>query len=136
VNAVSDEDGPRSLHRLIGVYDASGKVLDEIGEWVRARLGRDHCSLCAVTHGSVRMKPEWRRECSRLEVPFDLLHLRERDARVAAASDGRVPCVLADTDDGLVVLLDDAAIRACDGDPRRLVDAVEHELAERGLVPR
>jgi len=43
--------------------------------------------------------------------------------------------VLADTDQGLEMLLDDQAIRACEGDPRRLIDAVEQALVSRGWSP-
>ena len=81
------------------------------------------------------MKPEWKRECTRLDIPFDLLHLRERDERTVEVTEGHTPCVLADTDQGLEMLLDDQAIRACEGDPRRLIDAVEQALVSRGWSP-
>jgi hypothetical protein len=117
-----------SVRRVIGVYDASGRPRDEIAEWIRARLGRDHCSLCAVTHSAVRMKPSWRRACERLPVAFELLHLRERSPELTLFTQDRVPCVVADTERGFVMLLDGESIAACEGDPSALVDAVEAAL--------
>lgn len=42
-----------TLQRLVGVYDADGTVLGELSYFVKARLGRAHCSLCDITHGVV-----------------------------------------------------------------------------------
>lgn len=124
------------LRRLIGVYDASGRLVDEVAEWFRARLGGEHCSLCAITHGAFREKPAWRRVCSRWGVPFDLLHLRERDAELERSTDGVVPCVVADTDGGPVVLLVPSDLEACDGDPERFADALDRALHAHGLAVR
>ena len=46
--------------RLVGVYDADSTLRGELSYWVGARLGRRHCSLCKITHGSVRQRPEWK----------------------------------------------------------------------------
>ncbi len=56
--------------RLVGVYDADGTVRGELAYWVGARLGRRHCALCHITHGSVRQRPEWKACRAGLPVPF------------------------------------------------------------------
>jgi hypothetical protein len=45
---VSDEQ-PRTIHRLVGVYNADGTLLGEVRYFVAARLGRAHCPLCDIT---------------------------------------------------------------------------------------
>ena len=52
--ASSDTTTSQQIVRLIGVYDANGTLSGELAYWIGARLGRRHCSLCDITHGSVR----------------------------------------------------------------------------------
>ena len=116
---------------LTGVYHADGTVLGELRYWVGARLGRAHCSLCDITHGSVREKAEWRSARAELPVPFRAVHLDERSTGELAASDGRTPCVLAHTESGIEVLLGPAELDACAGDPGLLVAELRRLLAAR-----
>lgn len=113
---------------LTGVYHADGTLIGELRYWVGARLGRAHCSLCDITHGSVREKASWRACREELPVPFRAVHLDERTEAERAASEGRTPCVLAHTTDGIEVLLGPDDLAACDGDPAALVRAIDHAL--------
>jgi len=117
---------------LTGVYHADGSLVGELRYWVGARLGRTHCALCDITHGSVREKQAWRARRERLGAPFDAVHLDERSPAQRAASEGRTPCVLAQTADGRVeLLLGTAELEACGGDPQALADAIRAALAAR-----
>jgi phage terminase large subunit-like protein len=122
------------VRRLIGVYDADGTLRGEIAYWVGARLGRTHCSLCEITHGAVRVRPEWTECRSSLPVPFDTFHRDDQPPAVRDAAGGRAPVVVAETDDGVVVLLDDEALEACGGSVDRLADALSRAVADRGLA--
>jgi hypothetical protein len=121
------------VRRLIGVYHASGTPWGELSYWLKARLGGAHCSLCAITHGSVREKPEWKRCNAQLAVPLETVHLDERDEALRSFTEGRTPCVVAETTDGLVLLIDDAELRGCDGSPDGLIAAIESNLERLGL---
>lgn len=96
---------PIAVGELIGVYNAKGTFVGEVSYWLNARLGRGHCELCAITHGSVREKREWRECRATLPVPFTVVHLDEQLLAVAAITAGATPCVVADTSAGLVLLL-------------------------------
>ena len=111
--------------RLIGVYDADGTLRGELAYWVGARLGRRHCSLCDITHGSVRQRPEWEACRVGLPVPFDTFHRNDQPDAVRAASGDRAPVVGAETDAGHVVLLEPDALDACAGSMDRLVESIE-----------
>jgi hypothetical protein len=124
--------GARVL-RLVGVYDASGTPWGELSYWLRARFGGGHCALCDITHGSVREKPEWKRCRARLGVPMTTVHLDERDAPLRDLTEGRVPCVVAETTDGLVMLVGAAELKACDGSPGCLVSRIAANAAGLGL---
>ncbi|MBL0747092.1 hypothetical protein [Nocardioides baculatus] len=91
---------------LVGVYDADGGLLGEAAYvWGKVR-GTRHCSLCDITHGTLRRKPEWDRMVAELGTPVDLVHLNEMppDVRAAVAECG-APVVLARTVDGVQPLV-------------------------------
>ena len=121
------------VRRLVGVYHASGTPWGEISYWLKARFGGAHCSLCDITHGSVREKSEWRECRSRLPVEMVTVHLDEQDDDLRALTAGRTPCVVAETTSGPVMLVEDAALRACDGSPECLVEAIESGAVALGL---
>lgn len=117
------------------MYDASGTLRGELAYWVRSRLGRDHCSLCDITHGTFREKPEWEGCRSQLPVPMETVHLDERDEPLERLTAGRTPCVVAEVDGRLEMLLGPQALAACDRSPEALVAAIARELDRRGWEP-
>jgi hypothetical protein len=124
---------PPRIRRLIGVYNADGTIRGELGYWVGARLGRAHCALCDITHGRLRERADWAACRASLPVPFDTYHLDDQPDTVRAAMRDQAPAVVADTDQGLVVLLGPTELDLCDSSPELLITAVteaarRHEL--------
>lgn len=128
------EPEPRTVRRLIGIYDADSSLRGELSYWVGARLGRTHCSLCDVTHGLVRERRDWQARRAELPAPFDTFHRDDRPAAVVAAVGNVAPVVVADTAAGYIELLDPAALHACAGSPERLVTAILRAVDAVGLV--
>lgn len=120
------EESSQRIVRLVGVYDADSTLRGELSYFVGARLGRRHCSLCDITHGSVRQRPEWTACRAGLAVPFDTFHRDDQPDAVRAAAEAAAPVVVAETHAGeMVVLLGADALDACEGSIDRLMDAVE-----------
>lgn len=115
--------------RLLGVYDADHTLWGELSYWVGARMGRRHCSLCDITHSSVRERADWRACRDQVDVPFETLHRDEVPDEVAAAG-GPPPYVVAETQAGWVRLLGPDEIEACAGDPAALIGAVDRSRAQ------
>ena len=124
----------RHIVRLVGVYDADGTLRGELAYWVGARLGRRHCSLCDITHGSVRQRPEWRACQADLPVPFDTYHRNDQPDAVRSAAGGQAPAVVAATDADHGVLLGPDDLEACDGSIDLLVEAIERAAECLGLT--
>ena len=120
--------------RLVGVYDADGTVRGELAYWVGARLGRRHCSLCEITHGSVRQRPEWKTCKASLPAPFDTYHRNDQPDAIRAAAGGQAPVVVAETTSGHVVLLRPADLETCNGSIGRLIEATERSAERQGLT--
>lgn len=124
---------PATLRRLVGVYDADGTLRGELTYWVGARLGRAHCALCDITHGLARERRDWQACRAGLPIAFDTFHRDDQPADVRSAVAGRLPAVVADTDQGIVVLLGPEHLDACGGSVERLLAAVEDAVAREGL---
>ena len=112
------------IERIIGVYHAKGTAMGELTYWLKARAGIGHCALCEITHGSVREKSEWRSCRAELPVAVETVHLDQRSPQLVTFTEGRTPCVVADTPTGFVMLVDADGLAACDGSPTCLVDAI------------
>jgi len=117
------------VERLIGVYDADGTVWGELSYWVGARLGRVHCALCDITHSSVRERSEWRACRAGLPVPFDTYHRDDQPDSIRTVTDGALPCVVAETDGGPVVVVSRRELEACDGSVEALNGLLERVVA-------
>ncbi len=119
MSADSDE-----IDSLIGVYNADGTLSGELRYWFGARLGRAHCALCEITHGSFLEKDEWKRVSGALPVPFEAVHLNERSPALKAASGTATPCVIASTGNGFEMLLGAEELEACRSEPQALAAAI------------
>ena len=93
-----------TVRRLIGVYDADGGLRGEIA-YLAGKVAGRHCTLCDITHSPVRRRREWDAYTGTLPVPFDLVHRNERSRAVTEATEGLEACVVAECDDGSIVLL-------------------------------
>jgi hypothetical protein len=125
---------PQRIVRLIGVYDADGTIRGELAYWVGARLGRRHCSLCEITHGSIRQRPEWKTCKEGLPVPFDTYHRNDQPGPIRTAAGGQAPVVVAETTTGHVLLLGPAALETFDGSIDLFVEAIESAAERQDLT--
>ena len=127
-------DADRRIVGLVGVYDADGTLRGELAYWVGARLGRTHCALCDITHGLARERADWKSCRADFAVPFDTYHRNDQPENVSVASGGVVPVVLAETDDGFVVLVGPEELSVCAGSVDQLTRALELGVARAGLA--
>jgi hypothetical protein len=120
--------------RLVGVYDADSTLRGEVAYWIGARLGRRHCSLCDITHGTLRERAEWRACRGELPIPFDTYHRNDQPEDVRTAVHDVAPVVVAITADGVVGLLGPVELDACGGSVDRLIDMLDAAATAAGLA--
>ena len=120
------------ITRLIGVYDADGGLRGELA-YLAGKIAGRHCSLCDITHSPVRRRQAWDAYVAELPVPFEVVHRNERTDDVRAATTGKEPCVVAQTDDGGIVLVMSAERLADAADVAGLARELDRSLAEHGL---
>ena len=120
---------------FVGVYHADGGLRGELTYAIGKVRGTAHCGLCDITHRGVRTKAQWAAMVRDLGVPFELVHLNERDDGVRAVSAERTPCVLARTRDrGLVLLLGPADLDDLGGDVAAFAARLAGAVEEAGLA--
>ena len=124
---------PETVTALVGVYDADGGPAGEARYVIGHLLGRLECALCDITHGRVRRKGAFDALRDRLGVPFSVVHRNERTAEVEAATQHALPCVVAVTGPGLVIVMGRAELSACGGDVDRFERSLRGSLAARQL---
>ncbi len=120
--------------RLIGVYNADSTLRGELSYVVGRALGRRNCALCDVTHGNLRERSDWKRCRAALAIPFDTFHRDDQPAAVRDLVGDSLPVVVAETDTGIVWLLDSEAISRCGASPERFMEAVESAAHTHGLA--
>lgn len=129
--------------QVVGVYAADGGAVGELAYVVGHLLGRTSCSLCEVTHGSLRRRPEWDAMTARLPVPLRLVHRNETtEAERRAYRVSGLPAVVGVRADGShTVLLGPTGLAALGGSVKAFEQALLGELAlgggghETGAVP-
>jgi len=113
-----------TLHALYGVYNANGGLLGELAYVTGKLMKTAHCALCDITHGWVREKTTFTACRNTFSAPIHTVHINEQSDALANYTAERTPCVVAETDAGFVMLLDEEALEACN----RSVDAFTHAL--------
>ena len=119
---------------LVGVYDADGTFAGEVRYWLGARIGRAHCSLCEITHGLFREKPEWRKYLDSMNVEFVTFHRNDAPRDVLDVCDHQLPAVVARTVNGVVVVLGPGDLEALGGDVPSFHDALIAACNARGIA--
>ena len=122
------------VKRLIGVYDANGSLTGELKYWIGAKLGKQHCSLCDITHGGVRESAEWKSCRAQLPVEFTLHHRDDAPFAVREILKGEYPAVLVEVDDGISILLGPRELDECQGSPFALERAINSSMEQRELT--
>lgn len=88
-----------------GVWNTDAGLRGEVAFALGRLRGTAHCALSEITHDGRHRNPEWDALVATFEVPFEVVHRNERSADVTKITEGQAPCVVAHTEDRLVVVL-------------------------------
>jgi hypothetical protein len=108
-------DDKTPIERLIFVYRADSGKLNALIDSARKLLMIDGCALCTITHGLAGERGEWKSCRDEIGVPVDYVHRDELDGDLAAAVGDDLPCVVAEAEGRLTVLLRPQVIERCRG---------------------
>ena len=120
--------------KLVGAYEADGGVVGEAKYVIGHLLGRFECVLCDITHGPLWRKKSFDTFRSRLGVPFEVVHRNERSTEVEAATRDLLPCVVAQTETGWIVVLGREELSAFGGDVEKLERGLGQAMTRIGLT--
>jgi len=114
----------RPVRKLILIYDADSGFVNAMADSARKLFGFKSCSLCNITHGLAGERDAWRDCREEIGLPIEALHRDELSAELEELTAGRLPSVVAETEEGLETLLDPEVLDRC----RRSVDDFKDEL--------
>lgn len=118
-----------AVTRLVGVYRADGGLWGELRYLAGHYLRGQSCTLCNITHSPLRRKAEWDHQVRALGIPFTLLHMNELDDSLAAFVGDRAACVVADTTEGQLMLLNNDELASVHGDVPAFFSLLREHLA-------
>lgn len=131
-----DEESKRTGPTLVFVYNADSGVFNTLADAAHKIFSpRTYaCNLCALTHGTVRMRGEWRQFLDGLGRPLEFLHADEFASRYGLKR-VELPAVFTKDGGGLRVLADAESVNACRtlDDLKRLI--LEGVAAAGGASP-
>lgn len=117
---------------LVGIYDADGSLIGEL-KYVYNKVFNDkHCSLCDITHGTIKEKQEFKACKARLPVPLRTIHLDEQDEALETFTsiNSCVPCVIGrkmKNQNEFDIILRDKDLQECN----KSVDSFERLLRQK-----
>lgn len=122
-----------SRPELLFVYNADEGLFAAIGDAVHKAVspGTYPCSLCAVSYGAVRMRPEWRAYLKALPYQTRFFH-RQDFRRAYPAVAVELPAILLDEGGSPRVLVDAGTLNGV-GDVKELIAALSAALPEPPL---
>ena len=112
---------------LVFVYNADSGLFNTLTDIAHKTLSPHtyRCQLCALTHGHLRMRQEWKACLERLGVPCEFLH-RDELAQRYGVRGASLPAVYRREGRELTLCLDREAIEACHS-----IEELQRALGER-----
>ena len=123
----------RRIDRLILVYAADSGLTNAVVDSAKKLLMVKGCSLCAITHGLVGERSEWRECRDEIGIPVETYHRNDVLDEVALVVGDRLPHVVADVGGELVPVLGLEALERMNGKVADFKGRVMTHAAMRGL---
>ena len=101
-------------HALIFVYNADSGLFNTLTDIAHKMLSPKtySCNLCAITHGLLTERQEWRDFLTQLEVPLEFLHRDEYERQYGEVA-CMYPVVLERKGDVMEILITSSDINRC-----------------------
>lgn len=105
----------RSIDRLLFVFSADSGTFNAFLDSARKLLRIKGCTLCSITHGLAGEKSEWRDCKEEIGLPVDYVHRDEVSDELRRVVGDKLPCIVAQTGNDLVLLLAPDVLERCQG---------------------
>ena len=126
-------DGARKIDGLVLVFDATSGPLGAVFDTAKKLLRIRGCALCAITHGALGERSEWRSCRAALGVPVEYFH-KDDLPQVLHGKVGDLPCILARVGEAFVPLVEPEVIARCGGSVAELRGKIVYHAARKGLA--
>jgi len=120
--------------QLLFIYNADSGLYNTLTDMAHKLLSPDTyaCDLCSITHGVFRERDEWRSFIESLPVESTFLHRDEFCRQYPEMNNISLPALMLKSDEGLVELLGQENIAACQT-VNELSNRILERLDEKGI---
>lgn len=125
---------PTPIDRLILVYAADSGTLAAVMDSAKKLLKLQGCTLCAITHGILGEKDEWKDCKAELGVMVDYLHQDEIDESTRRLVGQDLPCIVAEAGAERLVLLGPEVLSRCRASVAELKGKILWHARAKGLA--
>jgi len=101
--------------KLIGIYNAKGSLIGELQYFFGKIVGKTHCALCDITHGTFKEKRVFSVGKQELNLPFKFLHLDELDSKLKKFSND-APCIIGINNSKYSLIITKEDLEKCNSD--------------------
>lgn len=123
----------KQVDRLIFIYDANSGKIGAFLDSARKVLMIGGCALCAITHGILGEKTEWKECQEELGVPIKYYHKDEIPEHLQQTVAGHLPCILAQVGRKYIMLLEPEVLERCRGYVSDLKGRINYYLDANNL---
>jgi hypothetical protein len=117
------------MTHVVGIYNADGSVTGELAYAAAKLTGRGSCELCDVTHGwNPFGRREWKTAIRQSDLDITFIHRDEALPEQLAAA-GRLPSIIALSDDGWLEIMTSSEFAEFKSDPGALITETERRAA-------
>lgn len=103
------------IERLLFIYNADSGKWGAFVDSAKKLLMINGCALCSLTHGLAGERSEWRDCKEELGVPIDYVHRDELTPQLKALVGDALPCIVAQTRSGPILLVRPEVLERCRG---------------------
>lgn len=103
------------IERLLFIYNADSGKWGAFVDSAKKLLMINGCALCSITHGLAGERSEWKECRDELGVSIDYVHRDELTPQLKALVDNALPCIVAQTRVGPILLVRPEVLERCRG---------------------
>ena len=119
--------------RLLFVFDADSGKWGAVVDSAKKLFMLKGCSLCAITHGILGEKSEWKDCKEELGIPIDYVHKDELAGELKNVVGKNLPCIVAMTKERYVLLVTPDVLEQCRGTVQELKEKIQYYAAIKEL---
>lgn len=123
----------RKIDRLLFIFDADSGTWGAFVDSAKKLLMFKGCALCAITHGLLGEKTEWKSCKDEIGITIDYVHRDEMSGELKQIVGDKLPCIVAITGGKFILLITPDVLERCNGSVSDLKGRLQYHYIMKDL---